>query len=159
MPYRCLPPFRTSHFTGDVTAIEMTLKLVPWLIVSGHELEWGLLSLCLSSTQIGRTVWAETLHVEFHPKIRPGNPSLQDPAGCQPHPRRTIINRGIYDFCLLFVSMHASYWFCPSPWAGAHLTDTGTALVRLTWAYTTTIESMDFEIWPPWLSDGGSSLL
>lgn len=21
MPYRCLPPFRTSHFTGDVTAI------------------------------------------------------------------------------------------------------------------------------------------
>ena len=109
---------------------------------------------CLSSLQIGRIVWAETLHVEFHPKIRPGNPSLQDPAGCQPHPRRTIINRGIYDFCLLFVSMHSSCWFCPSRWAGAHLTNTGTALVRLTWAYTTTIESMDFEIWPPWLSDG-----
>ena len=126
----------------------MTLKVVPWLIVSGHELEWGLLRPLL----VVNANWTNSFSGNVARGVSPEN-KTRKPVTAGPCRMPTASTGGqsstegiCYDFCVLCVSMHSSCWFCPSPWAGAHLTDTGTALVRLTCAYTTTIESIDFEI-------------
>ena len=84
MLFRCLPPFRISHFTGDLTAIGNDTQTGP------ADMSWTrvFVGLCLGSTQIGRIVLADTLHVEFHPKKKKtGNPSPTAIHGiqCSPH--------------------------------------------------------------------------
>ena len=76
MLFRCLPPFRISHFTGDLTAIGNDTQTGP------ADMSWTrvFVGLCLGSTQIGRIVLADTLHVEFHPKKKKQETPRQPPS-------------------------------------------------------------------------------
>ena len=84
MLFRCLPPFRISHFTGHLTAIGNHTQTGP------ADMSWSrvFVGLCLRSTQIGRIVLADTLHVEFHPKKekKTVNPSPNRIHGLQSSP-------------------------------------------------------------------------
>ena len=63
--------------------------------------------LCLTSTPIRRIVLADTLHVEFQPKIRPGNPSVRD--ANRIHGRQSSTDGICYDLCMLLMSRHSTY--------------------------------------------------